>query len=308
MAEVYDVLIVGGGPAGLTAGLYASRSRLKTLLVERGLFGGQITSADRVENFPGFPQGITGPELGERMHQQATLYGLETQVAEVTGVEIADDLKRVDSDHGSFRGRALVIASGSQHRKLGVPGEEELVGRGVSYCATCDAPFFQGREVAVVGGGDVALAEALYLARFASRVHIIHRRREFRASAILQEQVRALPRMDLHLEKVVTEVLGQEKVQGLRLKGVARGEEGQLAVAGVFVAIGLEPNTAFLGRWLPLTPTGHIVTNSLMETPVPGVLASGDVRQDSARQAITAAGDGATAALSALGYLRSQGR
>ena len=305
MAEPYDVVIIGGGPAGLTAGLYASRSRLKALLLERGLFGGQIVNATKVENFPGFPQGISGTELGELMHHQASAFGLETRTAEVTGVKLEGQFKEVLTDHGSFQARALIVASGSVHRKLSVPGEERLLGRGVSYCATCDAPFFQAKEVAVVGGGDTAVTDALYLARFASRIYVVHRRRELRAVGLLQERAFAEPGLSFIWDSVAEEVLGEEAVEGLRLRDVKTGQSSRLEVQGVFVAIGLEPNTAFLKGKLQLTPTGHIPTSSRMETALPGVFAAGDVRQDSARQAITAAGDGASAALSALAYLRA---
>ena len=305
MAEPYDVVIIGGGPAGLTAGLYASRSRLKTLLLERGLFGGQIVNATKVENFPGFPQGISGTDLGELMNHQASAFGLETRLAEVTGVELGGEIREVLTDHGSFQARALIIASGSEHRKLSVPGEERLLGRGVSYCATCDAPFFQGKEVAVVGGGDVAITDALYLARFASRIYGVHRRRELRAVALLRERALAEPRLSFLWDSVVEEVLGGEEVEGLRLRDTRTGQSSRLEVQGVFVAIGQEPNTAFLKGKLQLTPTGHIPTNGRMETDLPGVFAAGDVRQDSYRQAITAAGDGATATLSALAFLRA---
>jgi thioredoxin reductase (NADPH) len=305
MAEPYDMVIIGGGPAGLTAGLYASRSRLKTLLLERGLFGGQIVNATKVENFPGFPRGISGTELGELMHRQASAFGLETRQAEVTGVELGGEIREVHTDHGSYQARALVIASGSEHRKLSVPGEERLLGRGVSYCATCDAPFYQGKEVAVVGGGDTAITDALYLARFASRIYVVHRRRELRAVALLQERAFAEPRLSFIWDSVVEEVLGGEEVKGLRLRDVKTGQSSRLEVQGVFVAIGQEPNTAFLKGKLKLTPTGHIPTDGRMETALPGVFAAGDVCQDSARQAVTAAGDGATATMAALAFLRS---
>jgi len=305
MAELYDVVIIGGGPAGLVAGLYSSRSRLKALLIERGLFGGQIVNAPKVDNFPGFPHGVSGTELGELMHRQATAFGLEVRTAEVTGVSLEGKIKEVLTDHGSFQARAIIIASGSEHRKLSAPGEERLLGRGVSYCATCDAPFFQGKEVAVVGGGDTALTEALYLARFASRVHVVHRRRELRAAVLLQEKAFAELRLSYVWDSIVEEVLGEDEVNGLRLRDVKTGGSSRLDVQGVFVAIGLEPNTAFLKDKLQLAPTGHIPTSTRMETSIPGVFAAGDVRQDSARQAVTAAGDGAAAALGALAFLRA---
>lgn len=304
MAEIYDVAIIGGGPGGLTAGMYVARGRLKAVLLERGLPGGQIVNAERVENYPGFPQGISGMELGERMLEQATRHGLEVVNAEATGAELQGKAKVVKTSRQSYAAKSLIIAAGSEHRRLGVPGEKELSGRGISYCATCDAPFFQEQRVAVVGGGDVALTDALFLSRFASKVMVIHRRRELRASAILQERAFTEPKIEFIWDTVVEAVLGNGQVEQLQLRRLDTREKSALKVEGVFVAIGLEPNTHFLEGKMPLSPAGQIVANELMETGLPGVLAVGDIRHNSPRQAIAAAGDGATASLSVIRYLR----
>lgn len=300
----YDLIIIGGGPAGLTAGLYASRARLGTLLIERGIIGGQITNATLVENFPGFPQGISGFDLGNLIHQQATKYGLETITTEVTGVEFDRAIKLIHTGQGDYQTKAVIIAGGSELRKLGVPGEERLLGRGVSYCATCDGAFFREKRVAVLGGGDAAITEALHLTGFASRVMVIHRRDQLRASKILQEKAFADPKMEFLWDTVVDEIIGDNMVEGLRLRNVKTGRISTLEASGVFVYVGLKPNTDYLKDKLKLDEKGHIIVNNLMETEVEGVFAAGDVRHDSARQAVTATGDGATAALSAERFIR----
>ena len=293
----YDVVIIGGGPAGLTAGLYTSRARLNSLLIERGLVGGQIADAEQVENFPAFPEGISGIELGQLMHQQATKYGLKTIIAEVTGIEIQDEQKVVRTTDDSFIAKAVIIASGSERLKLGVPGEEKFTGKGVSYCATCDAAFFNQQPVAIVGGGDAAITEALHLAKFASRVTVIHRRDKLRASRILQEKAFSEPKIEFLWSTVVEEIEGEDLVKRIRLRQVQTGEKSSLEVAGAFISVGLRPNTDYLKGVLPLSDAGYIVTNERMETEIPGIFAAGDIRHNSARQAITAAGDGATAAI-----------
>lgn len=304
MVKKYDLIIIGGGPAGLAAGLYASRARLSTLLIEKGILGGQITNAALVENYPGFPQGISGIELGELMHQQATKYGLETVAAEVTGVEFHKVIKVVSTRQGDYQARAVIIAGGSELRKLGVPGEERLLGRGVSYCATCDGAFFRDKIVAVLGGGDAAITEALHLTRFASKVIVIHRRDQLRASKILQEKAFADPKIKFLWDTVVEEIVGDQVVEGLKLRNVKTQESFTLEANGVFVYVGLKPNTDYLKDRLQLDEKGHVTVNTLMETGVEGVFAAGDVRQDSARQAVTATGDGVTAALTAERYIR----
>lgn len=303
MSSSYQVVIIGGGPAGLTAGLYCARSRLKTLLIERGVIGGQIVNAERVENYPGFSQGISGIELGQLFHKQATGCGLKTLLAEVTKLTPQQKHNIVSTTEGDFIAESVIVASGSRFRKLGVPGENEFTGKGISYCATCDGPLFKGKAIAVIGGGDVALAEALYLSRFASSVSIIHRRNQFRASRILQEKVGAEPKIKFIWDAVIAEVEGDGAVSQLRLKNTKDGTILMLQVAGVFIAIGLEPNTEYLQGTLPLDEEGHIITSELMEAGVTGILAAGDVRHNSARQVVTAAGDGATAALAAERFL-----
>ena len=299
----YDVVIIGGGPAGLTAGLYTARARLKSLLIEKGLVGGQIANAELVENFPAFPDGIGGIELGERIHQQATKYGLKTTTAEVTGLKIQKDKKIVRTTEGDFTARAIIIAGGSQWQKLGVPGEEEFTGKGVSYCATCDAPFFTEQSVAVVGGGDAAITEAMYLTKFAAKVTVIHRRDQLRATRILQERAFAEPKIDFRWDTTVDGIDGEDFVKRLRLNNVRTGRKSTLEVNGVFVAIGFKPDTGYLKGIVPLDAAGHVITNEKMETEIPGIYAAGDIRSNSGRQAITAAGDGATAAIYAEKYL-----
>ncbi len=294
---LYEVIIIGAGPAGLSAGLYTSRGRLKSLLIERGLFGGQINNTERIENYPGFPEGIDGLKLGQLMLEQATKYGLETVTAEVTGIELQGEHKIVKTTEGDFEARAIIIAGGSQRQKLGVPGEEEFTGRGVSYCATCDAAFFRDQPVAVVGGGNAAVSEALHLARFASKVTLIHRRGELRASPILQERVNAEPKIQFLWNTTVEAIEGEQFVRRLQLKQLQTGVKSALEVAGIFVSIGFKPDTDYLRGILTLDKDGHIITNEKMETTVPNIMAAGDIRSNSARQAIAAAGDGATAAV-----------
>ena len=303
MNEKYDVVIIGGGPAGLTAGLYASRAKLNSLLIERGLVGGQIANAERVENYSGFPEGINGFELGQLMHQQATKYGLKTLLAEVTGIELQEGQKVIRTTEGDFMARAVIIAGGSERYKLDVPGEEEFTGKGVSYCATCDGAFFREQPVAVVGGGDAAITEALHLAKFASRVTVIHRRDQLRASRILQEKAFSQPKIEFRWNSIVEKIEGGDLVKRIGLRQVKTGEESALEVAGIFISIGLKPNTDYLEGILPLDVTGHIITDEKMETKIPGIFAAGDIRHNSTRQVITAAGDGATAAIYAEKFI-----
>lgn len=304
MAETsYEVVIIGGGPAGLTAGLYTARAGLKSLLIERGAFGGQMFNAPLVENYPGFPEGISGAELGTLMHQQAAKYGLKTLTAEVTGVK-AGRVHRVITSKGSFEAKAVIIAAGSDYHKLGVPGEETLLGHGVSYCATCDGFFFRQRAVAVVGGGDAAITDALELSQHATKVYVIHRRDQLRAGEVLQKRAKAQPKIEFIWDTIVEEIVGGEVVKALKLRNVKTGKSSTLEVAGVFVAVGLKPNSQQFADVVKLSRTGHIVTDERMASSVPGFFAAGDVRQNSARQIASAVGDGATAALAVFSYLK----
>ena len=303
MEQEYDVIIIGGGPAGLTAGLYTSRDRLKTLIIERGFFGGLIATAEWVDNFPGFPDGVGGFELAEFMRQQATKYGLNTLIAEVSGTELKNKEKVIKTSEGDFKAKVVIIATGSERSKLSVPGEAELTGKGVSYCATCDGAFFRDLPVAVVGGGNAAVSEAIHLTHFASKVIIIHRRNQLRATRVVQEKAITNPKIEFKWDTVVEEITGETAVKNVKLRNVKTGEKSSLEVAGIFISTGLKPNTAFLAGILSLDESGRIVTNDRMETDIPGVYAAGDVRRNSGMQAICSAGEGATAAIYAHRYL-----
>ena len=303
MNKEYEVIIIGGGPAGLSAGVYTARARLSSLLVEKGIIGGLITTAEWVENYPGFPEGISGLDLTELMRQQATKFGLETLIAEVTGIEFEGKRKIVKTGEGDFIARAVIAAGGSDRVQLNVPGEKEFIGRGVSYCATCDAAFFVDRTVALVGGGDAAITEALHLTKFASKVIVIHRRDELRATRIVQEKAFAEPKIEFSWNSIVEGVEGGDVVKRLKLRNVVTREESTLDVSGVFVSIGFKPNTDYLRGILPLDAAGYIVTNEKMETEIPGILAAGDIRRNSIRQVVAAAGDGATAAIYAEKFI-----
>ncbi|MCK5589808.1 MAG: thioredoxin-disulfide reductase [Dehalococcoidales bacterium] len=305
MAKKYQLIVVGGGPAGLTAGLYSARAGFTVLLIEKEVIGGQIANAERVDNYPGFPKGISGFELVQLIQQQAMNHGLETMSGEVTGLTSGYGNNMVSTTEGDFIAQAVIIAGGLQFRKLEVPGENEFMGRGVSYCATCDGPLFRDKTVAIIGGGDTALTDALSLSKFASLVKVIHRRNQLRASKVLQGKARADPKIEFIWDSVVTEVKGEKKVTDLMLKNTQNGTISLLAVDGVFVAIGLIPNTEYLRGVLPLDEWGYIVTTELMETTVQGIFAAGDIRHNSVKQAIAAAGDGAVAALSAEKFVDS---
>ena len=301
----YEVIIIGGGPAGLTAGLYTSRAGLRSLLVERGIVGGQIINATLVENYPGFPQGISGAELGSLMHQQAVKYGLEVVAAEVKGTGTGQPYT-ISTTEGDFEAKAVIMAAGSEYRKLGVPGEQRLSGHGVSYCATCDGFFFRDREVAVVGGGDTAITDALELTRHARKVYLIHRRGHLRAGQVLQQRAFAEPKMEFIWSTVVEELVGDKMLEGLKLRNAETGQRSTLEVGGVFVAVGVMPNSRSFFDIVDLDDAGYIVTEETMATSIPGVFAAGDIRRNSPRQVSSAVGDGATAAMSAFRYIQEQ--
>ena len=298
----YEIVIIGGGPAGLAAGLYAARARRKTVLLEKGVIGGQIALTELVENYPGIPS-INGFDLAQAMLNQAESYGLEVEYAETTGIEEDGRLWLVRSAEDEYVAKAVIVTAGADYNKLGVPGEERLTGRGVSYCATCDAAFFKEQHVAVVGGGDAAMDEGLFTTRFADKVTVFHRRDKLLASAILQERAFANPKMEFVWNTVVTEILGEDAVTGVRLHNRETGEESTMDVAGVFIFIGQHPNTGFLGGLVPVDEGGHALVSEWMETELPGLYVAGDARRNSARQVVSSAGDGATAAIAAEHYL-----
>ncbi|HWR98816.1 MAG TPA: thioredoxin-disulfide reductase [Candidatus Methanoperedens sp.] len=302
MSTDYEIVIIGGGPAGLTAGIYAARARRRTVLLEKHGTGGQMALTWEVENYPGVEK-IGGYELGQIMERQARSFGLEIRSLDVTGVATAGGRHRLATGEGELTCRALVLATGARSNRLGVPGEAELTGRGVSYCATCDGAFYQGVPVAVIGGGDTALEEALFLTRFASRVFLVHRRAEFRGTRLLQERIAAEPKIEPVLEAVVEGIEGTQGVTGLALKNVKTGAASRLAVEGAFIFVGTSPNTEFLKGFVPLDEHGFIPTTPHLETPVPGVFAAGDCRAKLLRQISVAVGEGALAATMADHYL-----
>jgi thioredoxin reductase (NADPH) len=307
----YDVLVVGGGPAGLTAALYAARAKLTTLVVDRLIPGGQILNTHLVEDYPGF-ESIEGPELAARMQAHAEKFGAEIVMDEVLAVHSEgplDQVKVVKTAEREYRVKAVIVTAGGSPNKLGVPGEEAYNARGVSYCAVCDGPFFGGKVLGVVGGGDAAVEEAAYLTKYASKVYLIHRRNELRAQKILQERLLANPKVEVLWDTVVDEIVGENgKVSALKLRNTKTGETGSLDVGGIFIFIGFQPNTdmlAPLASRLERDAAGHIITNMYMETGVPGLYAAGDVRAQLARQVTTAVGDATTAALAAEKYIEA---
>ena len=305
MPAPFDIIILGGGIAGFTAGLYAARDRRDTLLIERFSAGGQVLNCEHIENYPGFPDGIAGYKLGPEVQQQATNSGLKMKIATVNALNHEGDIFSVDTDEETFQARTVIIATGSRFSTLGIPGEKQFVGKGVSHCAACDGSFFIDKPVVVVGGGDAALDEALHLTQYASHVTIVHRRDSLRACQILQERARANNKIAFRWDTKVNAIEGSDMVTHVQTENLRSGAQEEMAAAGIFPYIGLTPNTEFLGDLAPYDENGHIVTDLQMRTTVTGLLAAGDVRKDSARQLVSSAGDGATAALAGIRYLRS---
>ncbi len=304
--KIYEVIIIGGGPAGLTAGLYTSRASLHTLLIESALFGGQMTTTEMIENYPGFPQGITGDELSRLMEEQAKRFGMETVNEEAAEVRLEGDLKHVGTHESNYLCETLILCMGTEYRKLGVPGEKELTGKGVSYCATCDGAFFTDSQIMVVGGGDSALTEALFLTKFVKELNIIHRRDVLRATKIYQERALANPKIKFIWNSVVQEIKGDKVVQSIVLKNVKTGEVKEYETEGVFLFVGISPKTQFVKGLVQMDEGGYILTNDHCETSVKGIFAAGDCRKKLLRQVTTAVGDGATAAFAAEKYLEEK--
>ncbi|UCC69886.1 MAG: thioredoxin-disulfide reductase [Armatimonadota bacterium] len=304
------MVIVGGGAAGLTCAIYAGRGRLSTLLLEKMLPGGQIALSHLIENYPGFPQGISGSELAEGMHQHARRFGALIETAAVAGIEGTEGPFQLRLEGGERelgpRARSVLIATGCSPRRLGVAGEKEYYGRGVSYCATCDGPLFSGKPVLVVGGGNAAVDEALFLANLASRVTVVHRRDQLRADPILQERALANPKIEFLWSHVVTEIVGGASVEAARARHVASDEEGEVTVSAVFIAVGETPQTGFLPDGVERDEGGYIVTDSDLQTSVPGIFAAGDVRAGAYRQIAAAVGEGVLAYRSIRRYLEGQ--
>ncbi|HVM18108.1 MAG TPA: thioredoxin-disulfide reductase [Gaiellaceae bacterium] len=309
MSDVRDLIVIGGGPAGYTAALYAARANLQPLVVEGFQWGGQLMITSDVENYPGYPDGILGPEMMQDFRRQAERFGTEFLTDDVTAVDFSERPFRVFVGADEYRAKAVIVATGATARQLGLESEQRLQGRGVSYCAVCDAAFFRDKEVVVVGGGDSAMEEANFLAKFASRVTLVHRRNEFRASQILVDRARANERIEFLTPAVVEEVLGVDagSVRGVVVRDLDTGETRELPADGVFVAIGHDPTTKLFVDWLDHDENGYLVTKpGSTETNIPGVFAAGDVQDHVYRQAVTAAGSGCMAALDAERYLAAE--
>ncbi len=303
MTTDYQLVIIGGGPAGLTAGLYAARAKLRVLLLEKGIHGGQITVTDWIDNYPGFPEGLSGFDLADKMAAQAARFDLETKYANVVSLDLAGPVKKINLEDGSqLTSQTVVIATGARPTQLGIPGETELIGKGVSYCATCDAPFYRNLEISVIGGGNTAVQEAIHLTKFASKVTVIHRRDQLRATKVIQEKAFANDRIEFIWDTVVTEILGDKEVKALTLQN-KNGKKSTLAVQGVFVLIGVRPNNEVLPLDQLEHKYGFIITDKEMRTSAPGVMAAGDICWKEVRQVINAAGEGAVATLAAERYL-----
>ncbi len=303
MDHIYDVIIIGGGPGGYTAALYTTRAGLDTLVLEKMSAGGQMTQTTQIDNYPGFDEGIDGFELGEKMQAGAERFGAKSELAEVYSVELTKDIKRIETSEATFLGRAVIIATGANHKHLGVDKEDAYIGRGVAYCATCDGMFYKGKTVAVVGGGNSAVADALVLSRLCEKVILIHRRDTLRATKVYHEQLEHTPNIKFRWNSTVHSLLGEERLSGLELKDVHTGELSELPVDGVFISVGQAPATELFKEQVELDKGGYIIADESTRTNLPGVFAVGDVRTKVLRQIITAAADGAVASHYAEEYL-----
>jgi thioredoxin reductase (NADPH) len=300
---MYDLIIIGGGPAGLTAALYGARGGLQTAVLEAMMPGGQAAATERIDNYPGFPDGISGFDLMNSFYKQALNQGAEFIFQQVESMELSEPVKKIRTAEQTLEAKALIMAAGSKPTFLGVKGEQTFHGRGVSYCATCDGAFYKQKTVAVVGGGNAALEEGVYLTKFAAKVYIIHRRDEFRASRFAVDKAKANPKVAFILDTVVEEIAGQDKVEKIRLQNVKSQARTDLAVDGVFVYIGTQPNTKFVSGYFQTDEKGYIMTDQLLRTSVDAVFAAGDIRNTPLRQVATAVGDGALAAVQVERYL-----
>ncbi len=302
----YDLVIIGGGPAGLTAGIYASRARLNVLLLEKAAPGGQVLVSDWIENYPGFPEGCSGYDLVTKMVEQAKNFGLNIETSEVLSLDLSEAVKKIELNDKTITTLSIIIATGASPRKLGVPGEDMFIGKGVSFCATCDGPFFKNSIVAAVGGGDTAVQESLFLTKFAKKVYLIHRRDELRATKILQERAMANDKIEIMFDSVLTGIYGGlTNVEKINVKNLKTEEEKEILVDGCFIWVGTFPNTSFLKDSVKVDKYGFIIVNQSMETSAPGVFAAGDVRNTPLRQIVTAVGDAAIAAVSAEHYIEN---
>ena len=300
---LYDVTIIGGGPAGLTAGIYASRAALKTLLLERGMPGGLAATTDLIENYPGFANGVDGPELMMQMDAQARRFGLLVKSTSADSIVTKNGYYVISTPEEDIKTKTIILASGAAPRKLNIPGEEMFHGRGISYCATCDGAFFRNQDIAVIGGGDSAVKEALYLTKFASKVHIIHRRNEFRATKILAQQALQHENIIIHWSAVAEQISGDSTVNEIILRDLETNVTSTLAVKGVFVYVGADPVSQLVAGRVQMDKEGYIITKEDMSTSAPGIFAAGDIRQKTLRQVVTAAADGAIAAVTAEKYI-----
>lgn len=303
MTETYDVIIVGAGPAGMAAAIYTGRARLKTLILEKGMPGGQILLTDFVENYPGFPEGVVPFELMDNFRKHAEKFGAKTETDEVKEIRKEGELWHVVGNKGEYPGRAVIVATGSSYRKLGLPEEVELTGRGISYCGTCDGAFFKDREVAVVGGGDHALTEALFLTKFCTSVKVIHRRDEFRGEKIIQERIFANEKIEVLWDSVIEEIKGKDKLESISIRNVKDETIRELKIDGLFISVGMDPNTSFVKGLVEMDEMEQIKVSQKMTTSQPGIFAAGDVTNACPEQMATAVGTGVAAALAVDEYL-----